>query len=79
MTFFDVNIFIILYFIYFVLIIITSTIQNQSIAIGFLSIYAVINQFWGYGIGFLSSFIRVRILKQQPVKAFPELFFKPKL
>ncbi|MEZ4877299.1 MAG: glycosyltransferase [Flavobacterium sp.] len=79
MTFFDVNIFIILYFIYFVLIIITSTIQNQSIAIGFLSIYAVINQFWRYGIGFLSSFIRVRILKQQPVKAFPELFFKPKL
>lgn len=79
MALLNINIFIILYLIYFLMVLIASTIQNKSIKIGFLSIYAVFNQFWGYGIGFLKSFIKIRILKQQPEKAFPELFFKSKL
>jgi glycosyltransferase involved in cell wall biosynthesis len=79
MALFNNNYFIFLYFLYFILIFIVSTIQNKSFKIGFLSIYAVVNQFWGYGIGYLKSFLKIKILKQQPEKAFPELFFKPKL
>jgi hypothetical protein len=37
---------------------------------------AVWKQFYGYGIGFIESFIKVIVLKQKPEKAFPELFFK---
>jgi glycosyltransferase involved in cell wall biosynthesis len=53
-----------------------STFQNKSIKIGFLSIAAVAIQFYGYGTGFLNSYIKVRLLKQKPEEAFPELFFK---
>ena len=70
------DIFLKLYFIYFVLIFITSSIQNKSIKVGFYSIIAVWKQFFGYGFGFIESFFRINILKQKPEKAFPELFFK---
>jgi hypothetical protein len=65
-----------LYFIYFILIFITSSIQNKNIKVGYLSMIAVWKQFWGYGTGFLVSFIKVILLKQKPQEAFPELFFK---
>lgn len=65
-----------LYFVYFLLLFMVSTYQNKSFKIGFLSIKAVWKQFYGYGTGFLESFIRVIILKQKPEQAFPELFFK---
>jgi hypothetical protein len=53
-----------------------STYQNKSFKIGFLSIKAVWKQFYGYGTGFLESFVKIIILKQKPQEAFPELFFK---
>jgi len=65
-----------LYFIYFLIIFITASYQNKSIKIGYLAVVAVWKQFWGYGLGFLESFFKVIILKQQPQAAFPELFFK---
>ncbi|VXB87559.1 Glycosyl transferase family 2 [Flavobacterium sp. 9R] len=65
-----------LYFIYFILIFITSSIQNKNIKVGYLSMIAVWKQFWGYGTGFLLSFIKVILLKQKPQEVFPELFFK---
>ncbi len=65
-----------LYFAYFVLLFLISSIQNKSIKIGYLSLIAVWKQFYGYGTGFLKSFIKIIILKQEPQKAFPELFFK---
>ena len=65
-----------LYFIYFVLIFIVSTIQNRNPIIGLLSIVAVWKQFFGYGFGFLESCFKINFLKQQPQIAFPELFFK---
>jgi glycosyltransferase involved in cell wall biosynthesis len=65
-----------LYFVYFLTLFIVSTYQNKSFKIGFLSIKAVWKQFYGYGTGFLISFIKVIILKQKPQEAFPELFFK---
>lgn len=65
-----------LYFIYFIVIFITSSIQNKNIKVGYLSMIAVWKQFWGYGTGFLVSFIKVILLKQKPQEVFPELFFK---
>ena len=65
-----------LYFIYFLIIFITASYQNKSIKIGYLAVVAVWKQFWGYGLGFMESFFKVIILKQQPQAAFPELFFK---
>ena len=65
-----------LYFIYFFLVFVFSTIRNKSFKIGFLSIIAVWRQFMGYGHGFIESFIKVRMLKKNPEKVFPELFFK---
>ena len=66
------------YLFYFVLIFIFSSIQNKSFKIGFLSVIAVSKQFFGYGRGFLESYIKVILLKQKPEIAFPELFFKVK-
>ncbi|WP_348812679.1 glycosyltransferase [Flavobacterium maritimum] len=65
-----------LYFLYFVVLFLVSTIQNKSLKIGYLSLIAVWKQFYGYGTGFLKSYIKVIILKQKPQEAFPELFFK---
>jgi glycosyltransferase involved in cell wall biosynthesis len=69
---------IICYAFYFLLILVAATIQNKSLKIGFLSIIAVSKQFFGYGRGFLKSYIKVNLLKQKPEVAFPELFFKVK-
>lgn len=65
-----------LYFVYFLILFVVSSYQNKSVKIGLLSVKAVWKQFYGYGTGFLLSFIKISILKQQPQVAFPELFFK---
>ncbi|WP_418264891.1 glycosyltransferase [Flavobacterium faecale] len=65
-----------LYFLYFLILFLVSTYQNKSLKIGGLSVKAAWKQFYGYGIGFLESYIKVIVLKQKPEKAFPELFFK---
>jgi len=64
------------YFIYFILIFVIGSIQNRSITIGYLAVIAVWKQFYGYGLGFLKSYILVQILKKDPKRVFPELFFK---
>ncbi|WP_264563895.1 glycosyltransferase [Flavobacterium sp. N3904] len=64
-----------LYFGYFLALFLLSSIQNKSVKIGYLSIVAVWKQFYGYGIGFLQSYVKVILLKQNPKEAFPELFF----
>jgi glycosyltransferase involved in cell wall biosynthesis len=51
--------------IYFMLILIDSTIRNRSLKIGFLSIIASFVQLIGYGVGFVSAFFRNRVLKKQ--------------
>lgn len=65
-----------LYFLYFGLLFISSLIANKSLKIALYSMYATIIQFYGYGKGFLLSFYKIFILKQEPQEAFPELFFK---
>ena len=73
------EIFLQVYFAYFVLLFIVSSIQNKSIIIGYYSVIATFKQFFGYGFGFLESFFKISILKQKPEIAFPELFFKNRL
>ncbi|MFD2602107.1 glycosyltransferase [Flavobacterium suzhouense] len=65
-----------LYILYFIIIFIVSGIQNRSFKIAAFSVVAVFIQFYGYGSGYLKSFLKVHILKEDPKKAFPELFFK---
>jgi glycosyltransferase involved in cell wall biosynthesis len=65
-----------LYILYFLVLFLVSTYQNKSLKIGYLSLIAVWKQFYGYGLGFLKSYIKVIIMKQKPQEAFPELFFK---
>ena len=65
-----------LYFAYFLVLFLVSSIQNKSLKIGLLSIKAVWKQFYGYGTGFINSFFKIIILKQHPQDAFPELFLK---
>jgi hypothetical protein len=65
-----------LYMLYFFVLFVTSSVQNRSLKIGYLSLIAVWKQFYGYGLGFLESYIKVIVLKQKPQEAFPYLFFK---
>lgn len=63
------------YFFYFLMVLITASVKN-GIKVGALSVVAVFMQFYGYGLGYLQSFIKVHLLRQDPKVAFPELFFK---
>jgi glycosyltransferase involved in cell wall biosynthesis len=65
-----------IYFVYFVIIFLTSSINNRSIKIGYLSVIAVWKQFYGYGTGFLESFVKIILLKRKPQEVFPGMFFK---
>ena len=70
------DLFIKIYFLYFFLIFIVASIQNKNILIGYYSVIAVWKQFFGYGLGFIKSYYKIHILKENPETAFPELFFK---
>ncbi|WP_417941981.1 glycosyltransferase [Flavobacterium sp. RS13.1] len=73
---FNIDILLQIYFVYFVIIFLTSSVGNKSIKIGYLSVIAVWKQFYGYGIGFLESFVKIIILKRKPQQAFPNMFFR---
>lgn len=60
---------------YLVLLLIHASMETRSVYIGLLSVVAVLVQFTGYGLGFLESFIKVRLLKKEPRQSFPHLFF----
>lgn len=64
------------YIFYFFMLFTASLLQNNSLAIASYSVIAAVIQFYGYGKGFLQSYFKVHILKQQPEIAFPKLFFK---
>ncbi len=64
------------YVFYFILLFFSSLFQNKSIEIALYSLVASVIQFYGYGKGFLLSYLKIHILKQQPEIAFPKLFFK---
>jgi glycosyltransferase involved in cell wall biosynthesis len=76
LTFFGIYQFVGFYGIYFVAVLLVSALQNKSLAVGMYSVVAVFIQFYGYGGGYLKSFIKVHLMKVKPQEAFPELFFR---
>lgn len=71
----NVSLFIILYFIYFVFLFVTALVETKSFKIASYALFAATIQFYGYGKGFLTSFINLNILKKSAQEAHPELFF----
>ncbi len=70
-----INLFYILYALYFLILFVDSLLKNKSIKIAVLSIFAVCIQFIGYGYGFIKSTIMINVLKKNPKEVFPHLFF----
>ena len=62
--------------IYSILIIVDSSLQNKSLYVGLLSIPAAFVQLMGYGLGFIESWWKRCILKQDEFQAFEKTFYK---
>ena len=62
--------------IYSLIICIDSTIRNRSMKVGFLSVPASFVQLMGYGLGFIESWWKRCILKQDEFTAFERTFYK---
>lgn len=60
---------------YFIVILLDASVQNNSLKIGFYSVLASLVQFVGYGLGFCRSTYYIGMLKKDPEKCFPELFY----
>lgn len=73
---FDSYAMLIIFICYFQLLFIVALLQTKSFKIGLLAVLATIIQFYGYGTGFIKSFILIQVFKIKPQKAFPKLFFK---
>ena len=61
---------------YSLLICIDSTVKNKSLRVGLLSVPAAFVQLMGYGLGFIESWWKRCILKQDEFQAFEETFYK---
>lgn len=63
-----------LFLVYFALIFLDSSLKGKSLILGPVSIFAVIIQFFGYGLGFLISKIKLQVLGKSTKETFPEMF-----
>ena len=61
---------------YCLVILIDSTRQSRSLKVGFLSIPAAFTQLMGYGLGFIESWWKRCVLKQDEFQAFEKNFYK---
>ncbi len=64
-----------LYLFYFLTVLLDSWNKNNDVRIAFLSLWAVIIQFTGYGLGFFKSTFLLTFSKKKPQELFPSLFF----
>ncbi|MEM9076579.1 MAG: glycosyltransferase [Bacteroidota bacterium] len=64
------------YLLYFLFLFFDSLLKNKNLKVAFLSIFAALVQFSGYGYGFLKSTFLVNFSKKKPEVLFPKLFFK---
>jgi glycosyltransferase involved in cell wall biosynthesis len=64
----------IIYAIYFLVIYVDSLIKSRNPIVATLSIFTTITQFLGYGLGFIRSMFRLKILKKSPEQTFPKMF-----
>ncbi|WP_179377287.1 glycosyltransferase [Winogradskyella wichelsiae] len=72
---FQLNLPLYLYGFYSVVAFILALISNRSFSVAIQSLLAIGIQFFGYGFGFLKSTFYILILKRDPKKSFPQLFF----
>lgn len=61
---------------YFLLIFMHSLVVSGSGLIAVYTVWAVLVQFFGYGLGFCRSTYYIRFLKENPEKRFPKLFYR---
>jgi hypothetical protein len=61
---------------YCLLIFIDSAVQNKSLWVGVLSIPAAFTQLMGYGLGFMESWWKRCVLRQDEFTAFEKNFYK---
>lgn len=64
-----------IYLLYFLIIFIDCMFKTKNINVSILVLYAVIIQFFSYGIAYLISTYNIIFLKQDPMKTYPNLFF----
>ncbi|GAA4269616.1 glycosyltransferase [Hyunsoonleella aestuarii] len=74
--FFGYKWFLIVYAFYFLFAFILAMISTKSIAVSILALVSISIQFFGYGLGFLKSWLILNIFKRSPENYFPTLFFK---
>ena len=60
---------------YFTIIYIDSALKNRSLVIGALTLWAVLLQFFSYGVGFLWATLKIFLVKKPVEVLFPKLFF----
>lgn len=64
------------FYVYFGIAFVMAFFETKSLTIAFQSLIAILIQFYGYGTGFLKSFIYINLLNKNPETQFPQLFFK---
>ncbi|MEO8933924.1 MAG: glycosyltransferase [Xanthomarina sp.] len=75
-VFINIKLPLLLYGFYFVIAFLSALLNTKSIKIAFLSLLAIVIQFFGYGFGFLKVTIFISFIKKNPKELFPDLFFK---
>jgi len=73
---FNIKVLFIFLLFYFIMLFFYAFYKERKIKISFFTIISTLIQFYGYGKGFLVSSFRIKILKQKPENAMPEMFFK---
>jgi len=53
-----------------------SSLKTKKMGIGFMAVFAMFIQFFGYGYGFFKATIYIHWLEKDPQKQFPRLFFE---
>ena len=65
-----------IYIVYMAVAFLIAFISSRNLIIAVLAVVAICVQFFGYGYGFLKSTLSIKLLKENPEKRFPKLFFK---
>lgn len=67
---------VLLYLLYLLILLVSATLKEKNIKIGFLTIIATLIQFYGYGRGFAISTFKLAVMGVKPEEGMPEMFFK---
>lgn len=63
------------YAVYFAGVFLGASWAERSLRVGFMSVIAVLLQFTGYGVAFAYSHFLINLMRRDPEKTFPSLFF----